>query len=110
MTVGGLVIKILAIGLTIYFIISGIQHMNTETSFFVFVLKFILIFLALPVLYLFKILNYFNIDIPIRRHKWANYEWTDHESNFFQAKLFYKVIYAIIFILIIIRLVEQLLG
>jgi len=112
MTFGKLVVKILAGIITLYFIISEAHSLlsippNTvwdNTTFFINILRFILIFIALPVLYLFKLLDYFGIS-------WVYFPWrggvVKSEYNLFQANLFYWAIYIIIFILIIIRLIGQ---
>ena len=114
MTLIDLIVKILAAGLTLYFIISEAHYIISisdaslyemflydSTLFIITILKSILIFIALPFLYLFKLLDY--LGIPILREG----RWMSSEYDFFQTKLFYQTIYIIIFILIIIRLIGQ---
>lgn len=106
MTVGKFILRI-AIGIiSFYFIVSeAIYIVNVDMSTFTFFdpmpifilsLKGTFIFIALPVLYLMKLLAYFDV-LPGKID----------EIEFLQAKIFYKMIYFILSILIILRLISQ---
>jgi Zn-finger nucleic acid-binding protein len=116
MNIGKLIVKILAAGLSFYFLISEAHYIITDARlhlyemffcdpdlFIITILKAILIFIALPALYLFKLLAYFDVSIPWSS-PWGD-GWVSSKQEFFQTKLFYWAIYIIIFILTILRLV-----
>ena len=109
-----LIPKILAAGLTLYFITSEAYYITniSDTSFsemffydpdlfIITILKAFLIFMALPLFYLFKLLNYFGV-LSSRGTKGL-----PTENEFLQTKIFYWTIYVIIFILIVLRLIGQ---
>lgn len=110
MTLISLIIRILAGALTLYFIISEARYiitadmhkmlMNDAGLFSIVIVKAMLIFFALPILYLLKFLDHINAGFPIKG------EIMSGSHLFFQAKLFYWMIYILIFILIIMKLFE----
>jgi uncharacterized protein len=113
-TLGGLFKKIIAAGLSLYFIISEAYYliklpagtlfdmeMQHPLLFSITILKYVLIFLALPILYFFKTLSHFGIPYRLREYD----EPQDSKAGFFEANLFYWAIYITIFVLGTIRVV-----
>lgn len=92
-----LIIKIIPIVISLYFIIFEISHLKQDIlnvgnfySFAIILIKVFIIFLVFPIAYLEKITNYF-----LRL-----------ESKLFPADFFYKIMYWAIGVLLIIKLFE----
>jgi len=97
-------LKILAATITLYFIISearialGTKILHSDLDFYIWYFQILTTFVTLPSLYLFKLLDYFDIHyIPGLRSTTRGY-------NFLQAKMFYYVIYVILLMLSLARL------
>ena len=115
MTLLELLVRAVGIGLILYFIILEAQFVLSpeagpfnDITFLIWILKAILIFIALPVLCFFKLLAYFEVSLPWPS-RWGG-GWLSSEHGLFQVKLFYWAICIIIFILIILKLVEPTLN
>jgi len=97
-------LKLLAGGLTAYFIISeaniilgtNLQFNELEISIWYF--RMLMVFIILPTLYFFKLLNY------IQNNYFPGAQSIAVSSSFFQAKIFYYFVYVIILVLFLTRL------
>ena len=98
------IIKFIANALILYFFISDfyfVTHgglkfpLNNELIFYSNYLRFALIIIAIPALYLVRIFSYLGL-------------WPKEikESNLFQAKLFYNALYLILIVLIIVKVFQ----
>ena len=114
MTLIELLFRAVGIGIILYFVVLEAQSVLSPTgpfndiTFLIWILKAILIFIALPFLCFFKLLSYFEISIPWPR-RWGG-GWLSSEHGLFQVKLFYWALYIIIFFLIVLKLIEPALN
>ena len=105
MSLGRMVIKILEAGAAIVFVFyesHSLLNVSSKDLNWMFthdpdglilhILRFLLIFIALPVLAIFKLLDYFDLT---------------PEHHVFETKLFYHTIYIGIIALVIMRLIDQ---
>lgn len=97
----------------IYTFVSG----PPEHSVAIAILKFIMLFLALPLLYIFRIAEFFDWGGALSFFISGVFKTDSHANNFIQVKLFYYATYTLLTILLIfetgkfvLELVRQYLG
>jgi len=97
MTIKDLVLKIIIpLGVDIYFMVTFFLSVPADPpaeGFFLLWFQIVLAFLAIPLLYVIKVVAYYDI-LPIR------------EIDMMHAKVFYKIIYVIVLVLVTSKLIE----
>jgi hypothetical protein len=98
MTIKDLIIKaLIPLGIDVYFIIdflSSVPAQPQAEGFFLLWFQILFAVIAIPLLYLIKVVEYFDI-LPVR------------DVDILHAKLFYWIVYIIIFAVIIVKGIER---
>lgn len=103
-----IIIEISAFAFYIYEIYAFVSG-PPENSVAIAMLKFIMLFLALPLLYIFRIAEFFDWGGALSFFISGVFK-TDPQNNFFQVKLFYYATYALLTILLIFETGKFVLG
>lgn len=75
----------------------------TEGDFFIYFFKIIILFLALPSLYIFRIFSFFGLEDAFSYFITSILK-SNNANNEFQIKLFYRTTYLLLLVLMLFRL------
>lgn len=81
-----------------------------ESSVAIAMLKFIMLFLALPLLYIFRIAEFFDWGGALSFFISGVFKTDSHANNFIQVKLFYYATYTLLIILFVFETGKFVLG
>lgn len=107
--IGSILLEIFGFGYYLFEFYSFFHNQQmvslNDSSFVIFQLRLIMLIIALPLLYLFRVASFFDWDGALS-NTISKMTKSENQNIFLQVKLFYHATYFLLFIILILRLFE----